>query len=38
VKPELEIFDTGQLWFATEMIAEGLIDAPGLVQLCMGVP
>ena len=38
VKPELEIFDTGQLWFATEMIAEGLIDAPGLVQLCMGIP
>jgi uncharacterized protein (DUF849 family) len=38
VKPELEIFDTGQLWFATKLIAEGLIDAPPLFQLCMGIP
>ena len=38
VKPELEIFDTGQLWFATKMIDEGLIDAPPLFQLCMGIP
>ncbi|TWF95255.1 3-keto-5-aminohexanoate cleavage protein [Saccharopolyspora dendranthemae] len=38
VKPELEIFDTGQLWFATKMIEEGLIDAPALFQLCMGIP
>lgn len=38
VKPELEIFDTGQLWFATKMIDEGLIDPPPLFQLCMGIP
>ena len=38
VKPELEIFDTGQLWFATKMIEEGLIDSPPLFQLCMGIP
>lgn len=38
VKPELEIFDTGQLWFASTMVAEGLIDAPPLFQLCMGIP
>ncbi|GLY69596.1 3-keto-5-aminohexanoate cleavage protein [Amycolatopsis taiwanensis] len=38
VKPELEIFDTGQLWFATKLIAEGLIDPPPLFQLCMGIP
>lgn len=38
VKPELEIFDTGQLWFATKLIDEGLIDAPPLFQLCMGIP
>ncbi|MFF5986583.1 BKACE family enzyme [Prauserella flavalba] len=38
VKPELEIFDTGQLWFATKLIEEGLIDAPPLFQLCMGIP
>lgn len=38
VKPELEIFDTGQLWFATKLIDEGLIDSPALFQLCMGIP
>ncbi|OZM71822.1 NADPH:quinone reductase [Amycolatopsis antarctica] len=38
VKPELEIFDTGQLWFATKLIEEGLIDPPPLFQLCMGIP
>lgn len=38
VKPELEIFDTGQLWLATKLISEGLIDAPPLFQLCMGIP
>jgi uncharacterized protein (DUF849 family) len=38
VKPELEVFDSGQLWFAKVMHDEGLIDRPALVQLCMGVP
>ncbi|WP_020659760.1 3-keto-5-aminohexanoate cleavage protein [Amycolatopsis benzoatilytica] len=38
VKPELEIFDTGNLWFAATMVAEGLIDPPPLFQLCMGIP
>ncbi|WP_409180276.1 3-keto-5-aminohexanoate cleavage protein [Amycolatopsis sp. VS8301801F10] len=38
VKPELEIFDTGNLWFATKMVEEGLIDPPPLFQLCMGIP
>ncbi|GAA4840644.1 BKACE family enzyme [Saccharopolyspora rosea] len=38
VKPELEIFDTGNLWFANQMIDEGLIDAPPLFQLCSGIP
>ncbi|GAA2362597.1 3-keto-5-aminohexanoate cleavage protein [Saccharopolyspora halophila] len=38
VKPEMEVFDTGQLWFATKLIEEGLIDAPALFQLCMGIP
>ncbi|MBB4683477.1 BKACE family enzyme [Amycolatopsis jiangsuensis] len=38
VKPELEIFDSGQLWFASKMVEEGLIDAPPLFQLCMGIP
>ena len=38
VRPELEIFDTGNLWFAKQMLAEGLIDRPPLFQLCMGIP
>lgn len=37
VKAELEIFDTGHLWFAKQMIAEGLLDDP-LFQLCLGIP
>ncbi len=38
VKPEMEIFDTGQLWFANVMVAEGLIAPPPMYQLCMGIP
>ncbi|CAM5280874.1 MULTISPECIES: BKACE family enzyme [Streptomyces] len=38
VRPELEIFDTGQLWFAKQLLAEGLLDDPTVFQLCMGVP
>ncbi|OEV00877.1 MULTISPECIES: 3-keto-5-aminohexanoate cleavage protein [Streptomyces] len=38
VKPELEIFDTGQLWFAKQLLEEGLLDQPTLFQLCMGIP
>ncbi|HUY83939.1 MAG TPA: 3-keto-5-aminohexanoate cleavage protein [Steroidobacteraceae bacterium] len=38
VKPELEIFDTGNLWFVKQMIKEGLLDTPSLIQLCMGIP
>ncbi len=38
VKPELEIFDTGNLWFVKQMIKEDLIPAPALIQLCLGIP
>jgi uncharacterized protein (DUF849 family) len=38
VKPEIEAFDTGHLWFAKELVKEGVLEAPALVQLCMGVP
>ena len=37
VRPELEIFDTGQLWFAKQLLAEGLLDDPTVFQLCMGI-
>ncbi|MEM9710491.1 MAG: 3-keto-5-aminohexanoate cleavage protein [Pseudomonadota bacterium] len=38
VKPELECFDTGHLWFVLKMIEEGLIDDPPLIQLCTSIP
>jgi 3-dehydrocarnitine:acetyl-CoA trimethylamine transferase len=38
VRPEIEAFDTGHLWFAKQLTEEGLIGDPVLVQLCMGVP
>ncbi len=38
VRPEIEAFDTGHLWFAKQLVDEGLIEAPVLIQLCMGIP
>ena len=38
VKPEIEVFELGQIWFAKQLIKEGLIDEPPLFQLCMGIP
>ena len=37
VKPELEIFDTGHLWFTRQMLDEGLLESPPLFQLCHGI-
>ncbi len=37
-KPEMEIFDSGNLWFANQMVKEGLIDGIPLYQLCLGIP
>ncbi|WP_441258730.1 3-keto-5-aminohexanoate cleavage protein [Bradyrhizobium sp. 521_C7_N1_3] len=37
VKPELEVFEFGHLMIANELIKEGLIDGPPMLQLCMGV-
>ena len=38
VKPEIEAFDSGHLWFAKQLVAEGILQSPALVQLCMGIP
>ncbi len=38
VKPEIEAFDSGHLWLAKQLVADGVLDSPALVQLCMGVP
>ncbi|MDA9436922.1 3-keto-5-aminohexanoate cleavage protein [Bradyrhizobium sp. CCBAU 51627] len=37
VHPELEVFDTGHLQLANDLVKEGLIRDPPLIQLCMGV-
>lgn len=37
VRPELEIFDSGHLVLAKKLIADGLIDSPYMLQLCMGI-
>jgi len=38
VRPEIEVFDTGHLVLAKQLVSEGLIDDPVVVQLCMGIP
>ena len=38
IRPEIEAFDTGHLWFAKQLVKEGLIKDPVMVQLCMSVP
>ena len=38
VRPEIEVFDTGHLVLAKQLVSEGLIDDPVMVQLCMGIP
>ena len=37
-KPEIEVFDMGQIWQAKQLISEGLIVGTPLFQLCMGIP
>jgi len=38
VKPEIEVFDTGHISQAIDLIEKGLIAKPPYFQLCMGVP
>ena len=38
VRPEIEVFDTGHLVFAKQLIEERLVDEPAMLQLCMGIP
>ena len=38
VKPEIEAFDTGHLWYAKQLVNNGVLEPNALVQLCMGVP
>ena len=38
VKAEIEAFDTGHLWYAKQLVKDGVLEKGALVQLCMGVP
>ncbi|SEO92985.1 Uncharacterized conserved protein, DUF849 family [Salinihabitans flavidus] len=38
VKPEVEAFDTGHLWYAKQLVKDGVLEPDVLVQFCMGVP
>lgn len=38
VQIEIEAFDTGHLWLAKNLVENGHIKDPVLVQLCMGIP
>jgi uncharacterized protein (DUF849 family) len=38
VRPELEVFDAGHLVMVKDLLREGLLDAPVLIQLCTGIP
>jgi len=38
VRIEIEAFDTGHLWFAKQLVQEGIIPEPVMIQMCMGVP
>jgi uncharacterized protein (DUF849 family) len=38
VRPELEVFDFGHLVMVEDLMRDGLIDDPALIQLCMGIP
>ena len=38
VKPEMEAFEMGHLWFANQLYKEGLINDPPMYQICLGIP
>ncbi|UUX50600.1 3-keto-5-aminohexanoate cleavage protein [Nisaea acidiphila] len=38
VKPELEVFDSGHVLLAKQLIKEGHLESPALFQLCLGIP
>jgi len=38
VKPEIEAFDLGNMWFGAQLYKEGLLDDPPMFQMCLGIP
>jgi len=37
-KPELEVFDIGNIRIANYLVSKGLVEKPPLFQLCLGIP
>ena len=37
VRPEIEVFETGHLWMAKQLVEEGIIEDPVMIQMCMGI-
>jgi len=37
ILPELEVFDTGHIGLARKLIDEGVLAAPPMIQLCLGI-
>ena len=38
VKPEIEVMELGHIRFAHHLIEQGLIEAPPMFQVCLGIP
>ena len=38
IKPEMEVFDVGHLRYALRLVEDGIIEAPPLFQVCLGIP
>jgi len=38
VKPEIEAFDLGNMWFGAQLYKEGLLSNPPMFQICLGIP
>ena len=38
VKPEIEAFDLGNMWFGSQLYKEGLLEDPPMFQMCLGIP
>ncbi|GGP16605.1 3-keto-5-aminohexanoate cleavage protein [Oceanobacillus neutriphilus] len=38
VKPEMEVFDTGHIRLANQLISEGLVEGTPMYQFCLGIP
>ena len=35
VKPEIEAFDLGNMWFGAQLYKEGLLNDPPMFQMCL---